>query len=356
MPKIDPYVHLEGTVRPATLLRLADRHGVTLPAENEASLARWLRYRSYTQFLEVVMTVRSCIRRASDLEEVTRDFLTAAWEDGVVYSEAVIAPKALGSSGDQEFHARVDAINHARSWAARELGVGMSIVVDLPRTARIDDAVHATRRAAERRGEGVVAVGVNGPDEGKPIGEFAPVFAAAAEGGLRTVVHVGDTGGSEAIWNALEVGPPSRIVHGLTAAGDDRLVAELAANGPMLAMCPSGHVLTQLVGSHSEHPLPRLVQAGVPVGLCTDWQWVFGTNLSAEYLAVFRACGQAHGWDRRNLEQLVLQGVEQTFLSDHDRSELRRRFHAKFRELSGRRRPIEPRPRLERGRMSPRRS
>lgn len=356
LPKVDPYVHLEGTVRPATLLRLADRHGVALPAENEAALARWFRYKSYTQFLEVVMTVRSCIRRAADVEDIARHFLTAQWEDGVVYSEAVIAPKALGRSGDEAFHAQIDALNRARAWAARELGVGMNIIVEVPRTARIDDAVHATRRAAERRSDGVVAVGVNGPGEGKSLGEFVPVFDAAREAGLRRVVHAGETGGPETIWDALEIAEPARIVHGLSAIQDERLVRALAADGPMLAMCPSGHLLTESVGSRSDHPLPRLVQSGAWIGVCTEWQSVFGTNLSAEYVAVFHACSEAYGWRRRELEQLVLRGIESAFLSEHDRAELRRRFHAKLRELSSRRAPIEPRPRLERGRMSRRRS
>lgn len=323
MPKVELYVRLEGAVRPATLLRLADRHNVSLQADTVVGLAKWYRFRSYTHFLEVNLTIASCIRSPYDMEDVCRDFLVNQWEERICYSEVCFTPPA-------DFHAYVDAVNRARSWAARELGVGMCLVIEIPPRARREESLRIARLAAERKGDGVVALGLSSPDDTEGLQNLTSAAETADAEGLATVVHVGRSEGPRRVLDAIRATGPVRIVAGAGPVGLEPLRDHARERNVPIALCPTADVKLDTVPSLVEHPLAELIDDRVPVTLGSGYPSSWGTTLTGEYLASQRA----FEWAPRTVTDVVFQGVDGSLLPPHDREELRRRFRNRFAELS----------------------
>jgi len=131
----------------------------------------------------------------------------------------------------------------------------------------------------------VVGLGLGGAEAEYPPEPYAWAFAIARHGGLGSVPHAGEVAGPASIRGALDSLAADRIRHGIRAAGDPGLVAELVGRGVVLDVCPISNLRTGAVASLAEHPLPQLVAAGVACSVSTDDPAMFGTDLSADYAA-----------------------------------------------------------------------
>ena len=136
--------------------------------------------------------------------------------------------------------------------------------------------------AAERVGEGVVAIGIGGDEVRGPALLFADLFREARDRGLRLTCHAGEIAGPESVWQALAIGA-ERIGHGIRSIDDPKLVAHLAEERIPLEVCITSNVRTGAVASLAEHPVKRLYDAGVPIILNTDDPALFGCTLTSEY-------------------------------------------------------------------------
>lgn len=332
-PKVELHVQLEGAVRPATLLRLADRNGVSLPGDTEAALAKWTRYRSYAHLLEVGLTVNSCIRTAEDVEEVARDFLVAQWEERVAYSEVSYTPHTMSLAGDEDFHRQIDGVNRARSWAARELGVGMGLVIQLPRRARLEDAMAIVRRAGGRVGDGVVAVGFSGNDG--TCAELGDALALAREKELAIVLDVEQIAEAETLKRIVECADPDRLINPICATDDEGLRSLICDGELSIVVCPTAAVTLGSASSLENIGISTLLDWGTQVSLSTHSPCLLGVNLAAEHLSVYRDCCHDGEWSFERIADLVRNAVDGSFLAPHDKKELRRRFEVRLDELLG---------------------
>lgn len=160
MPKVELHVHLEGSVRPETLLKLAKRHNVSLPADEVAGLRKWFTFRDFNHFIEIYMTISSCLRTAEDIELITREFLSGQAEQNILYSEVTFTPFNQYEINRLGFHKQIDAVNRARIWAEKELGVRMGIIMDIPRLTDPEAGLMIADWAIERYGDGLIALGL----------------------------------------------------------------------------------------------------------------------------------------------------------------------------------------------------
>jgi aminodeoxyfutalosine deaminase len=286
-PKIELHVHLEGTVRPETLLEIARRNDYALPADSVEGLAALYDYRDFEHFIEVWILTTNALRRAEDFEQVVVDYAQEAAQHGAVYVEAIFSPAERirhGVGWDEIFSGYCDGAQ-----AARELhGVEVRLTPDIYRGATLERAEDVVRHSGAYRDRGVVGVGLGGLEAQYPPEPYAPVFALARELGLGAVPHAGEHAGPASIRGALDALGADRIRHGIRAIDDPALVAELAEREVVLDVCPISNVRTGAVRSLEEHPLPRLVEAGVRCSVSTDDPAMFDTDLSREYeTAVF---------------------------------------------------------------------
>jgi adenosine deaminase len=163
MSKVELHVHLEGSVRPETLLKLAKRHGRDLPAQDVPGLREWYRFRSFDHFIEIYVVISSCLRTAEDIELIAREFLQGQAEQNIRYSEVTFTPYSQFVNCGLGFHEQIDAVNRARAWAQEELGMRMNLIVDIPRMIEPSAGLRVAEWVRERYGDGIAALGLGGP-------------------------------------------------------------------------------------------------------------------------------------------------------------------------------------------------
>ncbi len=289
-PKIELHVHLEGTVRPPALLRIARRNGIDLPAASEDELAALYRFRDFAHFIEIWSITTDVLRTERDFREVVVAYAEEAAGHGAVYLEAIFSPAERvrhGGSWDAVLTGFCDGADEARDRFGIEVRFTPEISRDLRAgPAEREQAMRDTvRYAAKYRDRGVVGVGLGGLELEFPPAAFAEVFREVSDRGLGSVPHAGEVGGPDSIRGALDALGADRIRHGIRAVDDPGLVTELAERGIVLDVCPVSNLRTGAVASLREHPLPVLVAAGVGCTWNTDDPAMFDTDLTREHEA-----------------------------------------------------------------------
>jgi len=283
-PKIELHVHLEGTVRPATLMEIARRNDYALPADTVEGLASLYEYRDFEHFIEVWILTTNALQTAVDFRQVVVDYAAEAAAHGAVYVEGIFSPAervARGVDWDEIFTGYCDGAHEAEELH----GVTVRLTPDIYRGATDEAAENVVRYSSAYRERGVVAVGLGGLEAQFPPEPYAPVFELAKSEGLGSVPHAGEVAGPESIRGALDALHADRIRHGIRAVEDPELLAELAERRIVLDVSPVSNVRTGAVGSLAEHPLPKLVEAGALCSISTDDPAMFDTDLTHDYEA-----------------------------------------------------------------------
>jgi aminodeoxyfutalosine deaminase len=283
-PKIELHVHLEGTVRPETLLEIARRNDYALPADTVEGLAPLYDYRDFAHFIEVWILTTNALQARDDFRQVVVDYAEEAAGFGAVYLEAIFSPAeriSRGVSWDEIFGGYCDGAEEARE----RHGVEIRLTPDIYRGLSLEGAEELVRVAARFRDRGVVAVGLGGLEADFPPEPYAPAFELARAEGLASVPHAGEVAGPESIRGALDALSADRIRHGIRAVEHPALVEELRDREIVLDVCPISNVRTGAVPSLELHPLRDLAAAGVRCSVSTDDPAMFDTDLGREYEA-----------------------------------------------------------------------
>ncbi|HYU33831.1 MAG TPA: adenosine deaminase [Thermoanaerobaculia bacterium] len=321
MPKVELHVHLEGAMRPAVLLELARRNGVELPADDEAGLARWFRFRDFEQFVQVYLTCSRALQKPEDFQLLVADFLAEQARQNIVYTEAhftIGTHLTNGANGGEVLAALEEAIREGE----KQLGVRLRLIPDIVRNVGPALADRTLEWALAGRGRGVVALGLSGSEARFANEPFREHFATATREGLHCVAHAGEHAGPESIRSVLEVCRAERIGHGVRAVEDPALMAELRERGIPLEICPSSNVCLGVVPDLERHPFDRLARAGCRVTVNSDDPAFFDTTLTGEYLRLSRT----FGYGLRELTGLALSGLRAAFLPEEEREALAARF------------------------------
>jgi adenosine deaminase len=330
MPKVELHVHLEGSIRPETLLELAERNGVALPARSVAQLRDWYAFRNFDHFVDVYLAAAGCIQTPADVERIASDFLDGQAAQNVLHSEVTYTASTQRMLSGIPLDDQLEAINRARARAKRDHGITMSLTIDYPRHLDPDEFVAVAHWAVDNMDLGVSALGLGGPEVGYPPELFERAFAVAREAGLPSVPHAGETEGAASIRGALRALDAVRIGHGVRCLEDADLVAELREKQIPLEVCPTSNVCLGVAPSFAEHPLPRLLDAGLYVTLNSDDPPMFGTTLTDEYLK----SADAFGFGAGEVRDLVVRAAEATLLPPADKLQLLDRVGQGFQALS----------------------
>jgi len=331
VPKAELHVHLEGAIRPETLLTLARRNRVTLPADDLAGLRRWFAYRDFNHFIEIYFMVSRCLKTAEDYELIAYEFGEEMRRQNIRYAEVTFSVSThyypLGIDHDIYF----GGLSRGRARARRDFGVEMSWVFDIVRDVREQAerrrrADFTTRVALECRREGVVALGLGGNEDGYPPEEFAPWFEQALSEGLHSVPHAGENAGPASVWGALRTLGAQRIGHGVRAIEDPDLVQYLARQRIPLEVCPGSNVCLGIYPGFATHPLPRLHRAGVQLSVNSDDPPLFNVTLNEDVERLH----SAFGFDLDVIDEILLNGVYHSFLSPERKQVMEAEFRAEM--------------------------
>jgi aminodeoxyfutalosine deaminase len=320
-PHAELHLHLQGAIRPATLLELAHRHRVPLPADDLEGLRRWFQFRDFARFVEIYAVLRACLVEPADFELVTYELGAELARQGVRYAEVTFTPGPEVYRGPRETF--FDGLTQGRARVQQELGVELSWIFDIPRrTVRLHPdlplADFITDVAIDGKSDGVVALGLAGTEAGHPPEPFAPWFDRARAAGLHSVPHAGETAGPESIWGALQVLGAERIGHGVRAIEDPELLAYLVEHRVPLEVCLTSNIRLGIYPSFAEHPLPRLLEAGALVTINTDTPAVFGITLSEEVGLL----GSEFGLEPARTREIMHDAIRASFLPPERRDAL----------------------------------
>jgi aminodeoxyfutalosine deaminase len=338
MPKTELHIHLEGSIQPRTLLRLAERRRVSLPATDEQGVREWFDFGDFEHFVRIYLTCCECLRDPEDFQLVARELLAEQSRQNVLCFEAHLTigtHLANGANGGEV----ADALGEVIREADQKHGIKMALIPDIVRNLGPARADRTLEWALDHRRQGVVALGLSG-FESEPNEPFAEHFRVAADEGLRRVAHAGEHSGPESIRSVLEVCGAERVGHGISAIEDPDLIERLRSNDIPLEVCPTSNIRLGAVADLPSHPFDRLLRAGVPVTLNSDDPPFFDTTLTDEYLRVADTFGYGAG----ELAAIARTALRQTFLPDEERQRLEAEFDRQLAELGNELfgAPVEP--------------
>lgn len=333
-PKAELHVHLEGAIRPATVLTLAKRNSVALPVSTLEEVRDWFRYRDFPHFIEIFVAISKCLKTAEDYELIAYEFGAEMARQNVRYAEVTFSVSThrylLGIPHDVYFA----GLQAGRERARREFGVEMRWVFDIVRG--IPDEAESRRRAEyttavaiECMNEGVISLGLGGDELGHPPEPFAPWFEKALSAGLHSVPHAGEVDGPASVWGALRTLHAERIGHGVRSIEDADLVAYLASHRVPLETCPLSNQCLGIYPDITQHPFPRLYQAGVPLTVNSDDPPLFNASLNQNVSVLH----DIFHFDLDTIDEILLNGVRHSFLSQEQKDAMEASFRAEMAQL-----------------------
>ncbi len=324
LPKVELHLHLEGAVRPQTLIELSqNKSGLRQKADEwiAARSSQNYRYGNFREFLVAFGIISLLIETPQDYALITTRLMEWLKEQNVQYAEIIFAAGVVLWKKQ-----RVDAVFEAIAAAAQDTeqraGLRVKWIFDATRQFGIDHVRDVMHWAARYREHGVVAFGIGGDEAAGPAKLFPDIFREARDLGLHVVAHAGEACGPESIRDAVELLGAERIGHGLTAIRDDNVMSLLRERRIPLEVCPGSNVSTGLIARFEDHPLPKFLEAGLVVTLNSDDPAMFGTSLSKE----FNQAAECFQLTRETLTGLCRNAIDSSFMNEDDKQQLREKL------------------------------
>ena len=321
MPKCELHLHLDGSLRPATILELADQQGVALPVADEAALVAAVtppsEGASLERYLAAFGITCSVLGTADALYRVTWELLEDLHAEHVTYAEIRYSPRVLPPGMDAS--RAVEAVGSSMRDAERSLGIVARQILCAMRHEPPEAGEGVARLAARSRAHGVVAFDLAGAEAPNPPEPHAAAFRIARAAGLAATVHAGEAAGPESIRGAIAALGARRIGHGTHLPEDPALTSLVREQGITIEACLTSNVQTGAVASLAAHPLRAWLDAGLRVAICTDNRLVSGVTVTDEFE---RACAH-HALGPDDLRALTRNAFEAAFLPPEQREALR---------------------------------
>ncbi|RPF46150.1 adenosine deaminase [Streptomyces sp. Ag109_G2-6] len=307
LPKAHLHLHFTGSMRPSTLLELADKYGVRLPdalTAGEPPKLRATDERGWFRFQRLYDAARSCLREPEDIRRLVREAAEEDVRDGSGWLEIQVDPTSYAPLLGGMIPA-VEIILDAVDAASRETGLGMRVLIAANRMKHPLDARTLARLAVRYADRGIVGFGLSNDERRGMARDFDRAFAIAREGGLLAAPHGGELTGPASVRDCLDDLHASRIGHGVRAAEDPRLLKRLADRKITCEVCPASNVALGVYERPEDVPLRTLFEAGVPMALGADDPLLFGSRLAAQYEIARRH----HAFTDAELAELARQSV-----------------------------------------------
>jgi adenosine deaminase len=313
VPTAELHVHVEGTLEPEMLVRLAARNGVRLPTTDLGELRARYRFTDLQSFLDLYYANLPVLRTDEDFYELACAYLTRAAAAGVRRAEIFFDPQTHLANGIP-LEAVFAGLSAAMADGAVRLGISGDLILCFLRDLGAA-AAEETLRAALPFREHFIGVGLDSAEVGHPPSLFRDVYQIAHSERLRLVAHAGEEGGPDYVWEALDVLGAERIDHGIRAMEDARLVSRLRADQVPLTVCPLSNVALRVVDALDAHMLPAMLNEGLLVCLNSDDPAYFGGYIDDNLVAVRRELGLNDG----HIATLARNSFDACFAAEDDK-------------------------------------
>ena len=328
LPKAELHCHLDGSLRPATMLELAREYRVAMPRDDEEALADYMLVtdaKTLEDYLTRFDVTLSVMQHADALERIAYELAEDAHREGIRYLETRFAP-ILNVQGGLSLGEAVEAPVRGLQRAEREYGIVSRVIVCGLRHQPPATSLELAKLAVAYKGRGVVGFDLAGGEIGHPASDHAAAFAHAREHGMWCTCHAGEGDGAGSVAQAMHQCHASRIGHATRLIEDPALVAEARANNVALEICLTSNLQTHAIEAYEHHPLRRYFDDGLTVVLNTDNRLMSGVNLVDEY----QVAASTFGFDFAELSRIALNGFESAFLPEAEREALVARARAEI--------------------------
>jgi len=290
MPKAELHLHIEGSLEPELIFRLAQRNAVALPYADVQALRAAYAFSDLQSFLDIYYAGASVLLKEQDFFDMAWAYLERAAADNVLHAEIFFDPQTHTSRG-VPFETVIQGLEHACRRAHQEMRISAKLILCFLRHLSEAQAMATLDEALPHRHH-FIGVGLDSSERGNPPEKFARVFAKARAAGLHLVAHAGEEGPPQYIRDALDLLRVERIDHGVRSLEDPALVQRLAREGVPLTVCPLSNVKLCVFGSLAEHNLPALLEAGLKATVNSDDPAYFGGYVNQNYVDTFAALPQ----------------------------------------------------------------
>jgi adenosine deaminase len=332
-PTAELHLHIEGTIEPEAIFRMAARNGLSAPAGSIEEFRTRYRFSDLQSFLDLHYSNLKVLRSEEDFYELAVGYLERAKVANVRRAEIFFDPQTHLSNG-VPLAVVMAGFDAAFRESERTHGISTDLIVCFLRDLGVDAAEQMLTEILPYRDQ-IIGVGLDSTEIGYPPELFTGVYARAAAEGLHLVAHAGEEGGPETVTAALDLLKVERVDHGIRAVEDRELVARLRAEQVPLTVCPLSNVCLRTVDTLADHPLPSMLGEGLLVTINSDDPPYFGGYVDANYRAVYEGLDV----NAEQLETLALNSFDAAFISSAQRdawkAEVERHFADHFSAADG---------------------
>jgi adenosine deaminase len=308
LPKAELHVHIEGTLEPELMFRLAARNDVDLPFGSVDELRAAYEFDNLQSFLDIYYQGALVLLTEQDFYDLMYAYLERANADGVRRSEIFFDPQTH-TARDVGFPVFMEGFLRAIADAEAEWGMSAALIMCFLRHLSGEEAVATWEQAADYH-DRIIGVGLDSSEAGNPPDLFTEAYRLAHDAGLHSVAHAGEEGPPEYITGALDALGAERIDHGVRCEEDNELVHRLVEAEIPLTMCPLSNIKLHVFDRLEDHNLRRLLNRGVKVMINSDDPPYFGGYVGDNYIAITEALGL----DQWDVVRLARNSIEAAFL------------------------------------------
>ncbi|NEW09448.1 adenosine deaminase [Paenibacillus sp. SYP-B3998] len=332
LPKVDLHLHLDGSMKPETILELAVRQGIELPVYDKVGLIPHMRVGeecgSLTEYLSKFDFAIRFLQSAEALERVAYEVIEQAAEHNCKYVEVRFAPQLHRNNGlsvEETIHHVIEGLKRAY----QDFGVRAGVIAICMRNHACAMNKEVVEAAGKFVGKGVVAVDLAGDEASYPPEIFREVFAESQRLGIPITIHAGEAAGASNVYEAVMNLGAVRIGHGVRLKENSSIMEMIKDRRIPLEMCPISNIQTKAVAGWDDYPIREYLDQGLIITINTDNPSVSNTNITKEY----RVLTERFGFTKSELVKLIMNGVEAAFMDESDRLLLRREMEDELNAL-----------------------
>ena len=318
LPKAELHLHIEGTFEPELMFKLAERNDITLPYESVEVLHEAYNFSNLQDFLDIYYQGMNVLRTEQDFYDLTWAYLQRVSEQAVRHVEIFFDPQGHVERGIS-FETALNGIYSALQQGQKQFAISFGIIMCFLRHLDEQDALKTLELALLHKDK-IIGVGLDSSETGNPPSKFEKVFAKARDEGFHVVAHAGEEGPPEYIIEALDLLKVERVDHGNTCLRDPDLVQRLVDEQIPLTVCPLSNTKLCVVDDMKNHPLPKMIRAGLKVTINSDDPAYFGGYLNENFAAISGILGH----DKEVLTQLARNSFSAAFISQQQQEVLQK--------------------------------
>ncbi|MDF4486826.1 adenosine deaminase [Vibrio parahaemolyticus] len=317
LPKVELHLHIEGSLEPELMFKLAKRNGIDIPYSSPIELREAYQFEDLQSFLDLYYQGANVLRTEQDFYDLTWEYLEHCKADNVIHTEIFFDPQTHTERGI-DFDTVLNGISRALTDGRKKLGITSQIIACFLRHLSAESAMETLQSVLKHRDK-IIGVGLDSSENGHPPAKFLRVFQQAKEAGLLTVAHAGEEGPAQNITDAIEMLEVSRVDHGVRCVEDEALVESLIETKMPLTVCPLSNIKLCVFDEMGQHNIVELLRKGVAVTINSDDPVYFGGYMTDNFLAV----NQAHPMSKEELAKFTLNAIDASFIDNELKAQYR---------------------------------